>query len=85
MWNVLGEMGRFTAFLGFFFFPFLVLKSLHQNGSNKIKQEERNKEEIIKSITPSLSSNLCHFSPLIPSANITGVAGKLSSTGDLCQ
>lgn len=74
MWSVLGEMGRLTAF--FFFLHFLVLKSLHQNGSNKINQEG-NKEEIFKSITPSPDSNLCHFSPLIPSANITLGAGKL--------
>lgn len=74
MWNVLGEMWRLTAF---FYFPFLVLKSSCQNGSNKIKQEERNKEEIIKSLSPSPSSNLCRLSPLISSANITLVAGNL--------
>lgn len=79
-----GGDGEVDSFL-FFFFPFLVLKSSHQNGSNKIKQEERNKEEITKSIAPCPSSNLCHFSPLIRSANITLVAGKLSGTGELCQ
>lgn len=69
----------------FFFFFCLFLKYLHQNGSNKVKQEGRGKEEIIKGTAPSPSSNLWYFSPMLPSANITLVAGKPSSTGDMYQ
>lgn len=67
------------------FFSFLVLKYLHQNGSNEVKQEGRGKEEIIKGTAPCPSSNLWYLSPTLPSANITLVAGKPSSTGDLYQ